>query len=785
MPGCSLFVLGLGQPQPSLAAGEERRRDLGEVAPARPRTSRRIARSTVSRQLVAQLLELLEAASRSSRCVESSTSRSFSSSYSSFASGLTWPSDSRRRSSRSSRSASSSRSSPSAGSAPAASSRRRASSRLGFDARDARRRPRSSRSPASAAARRSSTSAAPSRRSSSASSPVRAAPASARARSGASKRVVRDALERLDERAASQPRSATVSGSRVGAVRVLGIGALAPRRRARPPRPRARDAALRARARRPRPSRPRTKLAALRVVAEAFGGDGRNRRVEQLFLRDDRQLPDELARVAYEHDEAAEARGARRSASASAARASSATSAGSAMAERRRDCPLASRLDVEQRQREPLALLRERARRRRQSLALGERALERLQRSRASRACSASARARRERARRARGADARARREALSSSDSRALAAQLEPLARAAQPVEGRGRLSRRAGRVGELLLGPAALLEQRLERAPRACLRGQRPPRSRLPRRPRAARELRESSSATRARSGRSRRASFSARSAAVACSASGRSRFFTSASTSRARSTWIATRASFSSARWRRRLKRPEPGRLLDSARRSSGFEPRIASTRPWPMIECIAAAEPEVGEQLDEVDPPHRRAVDEVLALAAAVQPPHDRELGVLEHRPVAVRVVEEQLDLAEVRRPRGPRRPRRARRPASRPAARSAPASPPPRRCASAMLDFPEPFGPTTTATPGSRRTSTGSGNDLKPRSLIARGARRGRLAPPRMWERLRGDARGLSPTLLARWPLPTVTEHAPRAASGISRLRLSYAPVGAR
>ena len=37
----------------------------------------------------------------------------------------------------------------------------------------------------------------------------------------------------------------------------------------------------------------------------------------------------------------------------------------------------------------------------------------------------------------------------------------------------------------------------------------------------------------------------------------------------------------------------------------------------------------------------------------------------------------------------------------------------------------MFDFPEPLGPTTTATPGSRRTSTGSGNDLKPRILTAR------------------------------------------------------------
>src|SRR5207237_9444240 len=49
-------------------------------------------------------------------------------------------------------------------------------------------------------------------------------------------------------------------------------------------------------------------------------------------------------------------------------------------------------------------------------------------------------------------------------------------------------------------------------------------------------------------------------------------------------------------------------------------------------------------------------------------------------------------------------------------------------------ASETLDLPDPFGPTTTATPGSRRTSTGSGNDLKPRSLIARRFIRERLAP---------------------------------------------------
>src|SRR5438067_4986918 len=40
-------------------------------------------------------------------------------------------------------------------------------------------------------------------------------------------------------------------------------------------------------------------------------------------------------------------------------------------------------------------------------------------------------------------------------------------------------------------------------------------------------------------------------------------------------------------------------------------------------------------------------------------------------------------------------------------------------------ASDTFDLPDPFGPTITPTPGSRRTSTGSGNDLKPRILTAR------------------------------------------------------------
>ena len=96
---------------------------------------------------------------------------------------------------------------------------------------------------------------------------------------------------------------------------------------------------------------------------------------------------------------------------------------------------------------------------------------------------------------------------------------------------------------------------------------------------------------------------------------------------------------------------LEAPEPRGLFDhlapplGRRRQHLFHLALPDDRVHP------AAEPEVREQLDEVDPAHARAVDEVLPLAAAVQAARDRELRELD-RPVAVRVVEQQLDLAVV-------------------------------------------------------------------------------------------------------------------------------------
>jgi hypothetical protein len=56
----------------------------------------------------------------------------------------------------------------------------------------------------------------------------------------------------------------------------------------------------------------------------------------------------------------------------------------------------------------------------------------------------------------------------------------------------------------------------------------------------------------------------------------------------------------------------------------------------------------AEPDLGEQLDHVEPAYPSAVDQVLAFPAAVEATHDRKLREVD-RPFSVLVVEEELDL----------------------------------------------------------------------------------------------------------------------------------------
>ena len=97
---------------------------------------------------------------------------------------------------------------------------------------------------------------------------------------------------------------------------------------------------------------------------------------------------------------------------------------------------------------------------------------------------------------------------------------------------------------------------------------------------------------------------------------------------------------------------LEAAEPGRLLDQLSAllrlgvEHGLDPPLRDDR------AQAAAEPDVGQQLDQVDPPDRCAVDEVLAFPAPLQAPRHRHLGERQVGPRAVSVVEEQVDLARV-------------------------------------------------------------------------------------------------------------------------------------
>src|SRR5262249_19109344 len=96
---------------------------------------------------------------------------------------------------------------------------------------------------------------------------------------------------------------------------------------------------------------------------------------------------------------------------------------------------------------------------------------------------------------------------------------------------------------------------------------------------------------------------------------------------------------------------LEAAEAGCLLDQAPPLSGArgEDRLHLALADDGVHPLT--EPEVGEELDEVEPPHRGTVDEVLTFAAAMQPPRHGKLRVVDgQRPVGV--VEEELDLAEV-------------------------------------------------------------------------------------------------------------------------------------
>ena len=156
---------------------------------------------------------------------------------------------------------------------------------------------------------------------------------------------------------------------------------------------------------------------------------------------------------------------------------------------------------------------------------------------------------------------------------------------------------------------------------------------------------------------------------------------------------------------------------------------------------------APEPGVGQGLLDVEPAHLAPGQQVLGVALAAEPAHDRHLGLRQGDP-AVRVREHQLDLAQ---PRGPAPVGAGEHDVlaglGAQLARRLGGHHPLDRVGDVGL--PEPFGPTITATPGKKRSSTVSANDLKPRMRSAvRCISRQALGQPGQGLARRGLLRGL-------------------------------------
>ena len=98
---------------------------------------------------------------------------------------------------------------------------------------------------------------------------------------------------------------------------------------------------------------------------------------------------------------------------------------------------------------------------------------------------------------------------------------------------------------------------------------------------------------------------------------------------------------------------LELPEPGRLLHE--RTPVLGPRGEDLLDLSLADdrVHRRAEPDVGEDLDQVGSPHGGPVDEVLAFRATDKPARDRHLREVEVGPDAVLVVEDELDLAVLR------------------------------------------------------------------------------------------------------------------------------------
>jgi hypothetical protein len=104
-----------------------------------------------------------------------------------------------------------------------------------------------------------------------------------------------------------------------------------------------------------------------------------------------------------------------------------------------------------------------------------------------------------------------------------------------------------------------------------------------------------------------------------------------------------------------WRRRRSwRRTPAASSNSGRRSSGRSASAWSTMPWPMNRNALSARLPASSSSSQVTQPDALAVEQVLVLARAVQPPAELDLAVVE-RQQPVLVVEHQRHVGHADRP----------------------------------------------------------------------------------------------------------------------------------
>ena len=180
---------------------------------------------------------------------------------------------------------------------------------------------------------------------------------------------------------------------------------------------------------------------------------------------------------------------------------------------------------------------------------------------------------------------------------------------------------------------------------------------------------------------------------------------------------------RASLSCARRRRLRCLPSPAASSISIRRSRGLEVTIASTRPCETTECISLPSP-VSDSSSSTSVRRQRAPLTRYSPSPARLSRRRIEISPA-GRLTAPLALSSTTSTSASLRAWTPCAPAKITSCIDWPRTATGDCSPIAHSTASVMLDLPEPFGPTTTDTPGVKSSRVRSGNDLKPFRVIDR------------------------------------------------------------